>query len=50
VLELASENVRKGERPFAAILVDSNNNVIARCGNSMISTGNPLAHAELLVI
>ncbi len=48
-VELACENVRKGGRPFGAVVV-INDAVIAEGVNQVVSTRDPTAHAELLAI
>ncbi|MEZ0168540.1 nucleoside deaminase [Microvirga sp. TS319] len=48
-VELARENVRKGGRPFGAVLV-KDGAVIATGVNEIIATHDPTAHAELQAI
>lgn len=48
-IELARENVRKGGRPFGAVLV-KDGKVIATGVNEILETGDPTTHAELQAI
>ncbi|EKS29453.1 nucleoside deaminase [Afipia felis] len=48
-IELARENVRKGGRPFGAVLVKEGK-VIATGVNEILETGDPTTHAELQAI
>lgn len=48
-IDLARENVRKGGRPFGAVLV-KDGAVVARGVNEIIATQDPTAHAELQAI
>ncbi|MGA9522153.1 MAG: nucleoside deaminase [Myxococcaceae bacterium] len=48
-IELARENVRRGGRPFGAIVV-KDGQVIARGVNEIYATNDPTAHAELLAL
>jgi len=47
--ELAAGNVKKGERPFGAVLV-VDGKIIAECTNKVLSTRDPTRHAELGLI
>jgi len=53
-MEMAIEEARKarsaGEVPVGAVLVDSDNNVIAKGRNRTIGNCDPTAHAEMLVL
>jgi tRNA(Arg) A34 adenosine deaminase TadA len=46
---LARDNVRRGGRPFGAVVV-KDGQVIARGVNEMLATHDPTAHAELLAL
>ncbi|HWU54831.1 MAG TPA: nucleoside deaminase [Rhizomicrobium sp.] len=48
-IELALANVKKGGRPFGAVIV-RNGEVIARGVNEILRTNDPTAHAELTAI
>jgi tRNA(Arg) A34 adenosine deaminase TadA len=48
-IELAHENMKKGGRPFGAVVV-RNGEVIATGVNEIVSTNDPTAHAELLAV
>lgn len=48
-IELARANVRKGGRPFGAVIV-KNGDIIARGVNEILLTNDPTAHAELMAI
>lgn len=48
-IELAHANIRKGGRPFGALVV-LDNEVIATGVNEILSTNDPTAHAELSAI
>ncbi len=48
-IELAKENVRRGGRPFAAIIV-KNGEILAQEVNQMLEQNDPTAHAELLAL
>jgi guanine deaminase len=48
-IALARDNIRKGGRPFGAVVV-RDGEVIARGVNEMHRTNDPTAHAELLAI
>jgi len=48
-IELARDNVRKGGRPFGAVLV-KDGEVIATGVNEIFATGDPTTHAELQAI
>ena len=48
-IELARDNVRRGGRPFGAVVV-KDGRVIARGVNEMLATHDPTAHAELLAL
>lgn len=45
-IDLAMENVRKGGRPFGAVVV-IDGEVVATGVNSILASGDPTAHAEL---
>ena len=46
----AKKSMQLGEVPVGAILVDSDKKIIAGSGNSMISSSDPTAHAEINVL
>jgi guanine deaminase len=48
-IELASENVKQGGRPFACIII-KNNSIIAEGTNQVAQTHDPTAHAEIVAI
>ena len=48
-IALARDNIRKGGRPFGAVVV-RDGEVIARGVNEMHRTNDPTAHAEILAI
>ena len=48
-IALARDNVRRGGRPFGAVVV-KDGQVIARGVNEMLATHDPTAHAELLAL
>jgi len=48
-IDLARENVRKGRRPFGAVIV-KDGAVIATGVNETAATADPTAHAELMAI
>ncbi len=48
-IELASENIRKGGGPFAAVIV-KDGKIVAQTGNSVTKTLDPTAHAEVNAI
>jgi guanine deaminase len=48
-IALARDNIRKGGRPFGAVVV-KDGEVVARGVNEMQATNDPTAHAELLAI
>ncbi|MCY1080708.1 nucleoside deaminase [Archangium lansingense] len=48
-IALARDNVRRGGRPFGAVVV-KDGNVIARGVNEILATNDPTAHAELLAL
>ena len=48
-ITLARDNVRKGERPFGAVLV-IDGEVVATGVNGVIETHDPTAHAELVAV
>ncbi len=51
VIDMASDNIRKGlGGPFAAIIIDESGEVIAKGANSVTSTNDPTAHAEIVAI
>ena len=45
-VEIAKQNIEKGGGPFGAIIV-KDNEVVARCGNSVTNDNDPTAHAEV---
>jgi len=48
-IDLARENVEKGGRPFACIIV-KDGKVLAEAANQVAQTHDPTAHAEMLAI
>ncbi|NQS71504.1 MAG: nucleoside deaminase [Desulfobulbaceae bacterium] len=46
----AQEAAAAGEVPVGAVLVDSNNAILAQAGNRCIRDHDPSAHAEMVVI
>ncbi|AUH72340.1 nucleoside deaminase [Legionella sainthelensi] len=48
-IELATENVKKGGRPFACIIT-KNNVIVAEGTNQVAQTKDPTAHAEIVAI
>ncbi len=46
----AEESAAKGEVPVGAVLVDSDNIVIASAGNETVCTHDPVGHAEIRVL
>ena len=48
-IEMAEKAMSRGEVPVGAVLVYSDN-IIVRAHNRMNGLGNPLAHAEILVL
>src|SRR5947209_12284146 len=44
-VDLARQNAERGGRPFAALVV-KDGEVIATAVNSVVATGDPIAHAE----
>ncbi len=48
-IELATENVKQGGRPFACIIT-KNNKIIAEGTNQVAQTKDPTAHAEIVAI
>jgi tRNA(adenine34) deaminase len=46
-MELAGETAKNGNLPFAAILVDLNGSIILEAKNTVNSTNNAAAHAEI---
>ncbi|WP_203456879.1 tRNA adenosine(34) deaminase TadA [Legionella sp. MW5194] len=48
--ELALAAKQAGEVPVGAVLVDSNNQLLAAAGNRVITHSDPCAHAEILVL
>lgn len=49
-LVAAQEAAAAGEVPVGAVLVDSNNTILAQAGNRCIRDHDPSAHAEMVVI
>ena len=49
LIKLSKRATKKDEVPVAALIV-MNNNIIAKCHNSRISSSNPLNHAEIKCI
>lgn len=53
-MKLALSEARKsadcGEVPIGAVIVDSDNNILAMSGNRSITKCDPSAHAEILVL
>ncbi len=49
-VELANESVEKGGGPFGAVIVDKDNNIIARAHNQVVLSHDPTAHAEIQCI
>ncbi|HJN65356.1 MAG: nucleoside deaminase [Pirellulales bacterium] len=51
VIQLATENVRQGGRPFACVIAESRSGeILAEAANAVAQTGDPTAHAEMLAI
>ena len=51
VIQLATENVRQGGRPFACVIAESETGeIFAEAANAVAQTGDPTAHAELLAL
>lgn len=51
VIQLATQNVREGGRPFACVIADSETGeVLAEAANGVAQTGDPSAHAEIVAI
>ena len=49
--ENADNGMEKGEGgPFGAVIVDSNNNIIANGNNQVLKNNDPTAHAEVVAI
>ncbi|NMO16606.1 nucleoside deaminase [Pyxidicoccus fallax] len=48
-IALARDNVRRGGRPFGAVVV-KDGKIVARGVNEMLATHDPTAHAELLAL
>mgnify|MGYP001202541441 CR=1 FL=1 len=48
-IELAFENIEKGDRPFAAVVV-KDGKVIATGVNEVMATNDPTAHAEITAV
>ncbi|PUT41347.1 tRNA adenosine(34) deaminase TadA [Legionella taurinensis] len=48
--ELALTAKQAGEVPVGAVLVDSNNQLLAAAGNRVITHNDPCAHAEILAL
>ena len=46
-MEIAAEAAERGDRPFAGILADENGSIVIECGNTVNSTNNAAAHAEI---
>ncbi len=49
-MELASGAALKGEIPIGAVIVNADGEVVAEAGNLKETNGDPLGHAEILVI
>jgi len=49
-IDLACAAVADGERPFAAVLVGSNGKVLGEARNTVLTSGDPLKHAEMNVL
>lgn len=49
-LELAATAASAGEIPIGAVIVDADDQLVAEAGNLKESVGDPLGHAEVLVI
>lgn len=48
-IELAHANLKKGGRPFGAVLV-KNGEIVATGVNEILNTNDPTAHAELMAV
>ena len=48
-IEIAKENVRKGGRPFACLIV-KDGKILVEASNQVAQTHDPTAHAEMLAI
>jgi guanine deaminase len=48
-IELAHDNMKRGGRPFGAVIV-KNGDIVATGVNEILSTNDPTAHAELTAI
>ena len=46
-VEQADRSIHYGGGPFGAIIVDSNNNVVAKAHNQVVMSFDPTAHAEI---
>lgn len=46
-IEQANESVRVGGGPFGAVIVDKENNVVAKAHNQVVVSFDPTAHAEI---
>jgi len=42
--------MKKGDRPFASILVNQNGNIVYKAHNTVLEECNPVAHGEINVI
>lgn len=49
-IELAFQNVENGGRPFACIVVNGNDEVVAESPNLVAQTNDPTAHAEIVAL
>jgi len=49
-MQLAIKKAKRGKTPFGAVIVDSNNNIVAKAYNTVIKKQNSIKHAEINVI
>lgn len=49
-VSIAEETASRGNEPFAALLLDSEGNIVCSAGNSEADDGNPSSHAEMALI
>lgn len=49
-LKMATHAAKKNEVPVGAVIVDKNGNIIAKAHNLSEKSGNPLKHAEMIVL
>ncbi len=49
-IDLACSAVADGERPFAAVLVGYNGKLLGEACNNVVTSGDPLKHAEMNVL